>query len=44
MQLKPKVVVIGCGVSGLTCGICLLEADFDVIIIARDLPPQTTPR
>jgi D-amino-acid oxidase len=39
---KPKVVIVGCGVSGLTCGICLLEAQFEVTIVTRDLPPQTT--
>ena len=39
---KPKVIVVGCGVSGLTCGICLLEQQFEVTILARDLPPHTT--
>jgi D-amino-acid oxidase len=34
--------VIGCGVSGLSCGIRLQEAGFAVQIWARDLPPQTT--
>ena len=38
-----SVVVVGCGVSGLTCGIRLLERGFsDVTIIARDLSPNTT--
>jgi D-amino-acid oxidase len=36
------MVCVGCGVSGLSCGIRLLEAGFDVTIIARDLPPDTT--
>lgn len=38
-----SVVVVGCGVSGLTCGIRLLEEGFkDVTIMARDLSPNTT--
>ena len=37
-----EVVVVGCGVSGLSCGIRLLEAGFDVQIWARDLPLRTT--
>lgn len=36
------ILVIGCGVSGLTTGLCLLEAGHNVAIWARDLPPQTT--
>ena len=36
------IVVIGCGVSGLTTGLCLLEAGHRVTIWARDLPPHTT--
>lgn len=35
-------LVIGCGVSGLSCGIRLLEAGHTVRIWARDLPPRTT--
>ncbi|MEZ4884066.1 MAG: FAD-dependent oxidoreductase [Chitinophagales bacterium] len=35
--------IIGCGVSGLTTGICLLEAGYaNVKIISASLPPQTT--
>lgn len=41
-QAKPQVIVVGCGVSGLTCGVCLLEQQFEVTIVARDLPLQTT--
>ncbi len=41
---KNHVIIIGCGISGLSCGIRLLEADFRVTIITRDLPPQTTSR
>ena len=37
-----EMIVIGCGVSGLTCGIRLREAGFGVRIWARDLPPNTT--
>lgn len=37
-----KVIVTGCGVSGLSCGIRLLETGHDVSIWARDLPPHTT--
>ncbi|HYP38843.1 MAG TPA: FAD-dependent oxidoreductase [Chloroflexia bacterium] len=36
------VIVIGCGVSGLSCGIRLLEEGHNVAIWARDLPPHTT--
>ena len=36
------ILVLGCGVSGLTTGLCLLEANYSVTIWARDLPPQTT--
>lgn len=36
------VVIIGCGVSGLTCGILLQEAGHEVQIFARELPPITT--
>lgn len=39
---KIDVLVIGCGVSGLSSGIRLLEKKFPVTIIARDLPPDTT--
>lgn len=37
-----SVVIIGCGVSGLTSGIRLLEAGHAVTIVTRDLPEQTT--
>ena len=36
------ILVIGCGVSGLTTGLCLLEAGHSVHIWARELPPHTT--
>jgi D-amino-acid oxidase len=37
-----KILVIGCGISGLTTGLCLLEAGHTVSIWAKDLPPSTT--
>jgi D-amino-acid oxidase len=38
-----NVIIIGCGVSGLSCGIRLLQAGFGKVrIVARDLPPHTT--
>ena len=39
---KPKVLVVGCGISGLTCGVRLLEEGLDTTISARELPPHTT--
>jgi len=37
-----SVVIIGCGVSGLTSGIRLLEAGRAVTIVTRELPADTT--
>src|SRR5579883_756378 len=37
-----NVLIIGCGVSGLTTGLALLEEGHEVTIWARDLPPATT--
>ena len=37
-----EILVIGCGVSGLTSGVRLLEAGHRVHIWADELPPQTT--
>ncbi len=37
-----NILVIGCGVSGLTTALCLLQAGHTVRIWARDLPPHTT--
>jgi D-amino-acid oxidase len=37
-----RIIVVGCGVSGLSTGIRLLEAGYEVEIWARDLPPNTT--
>ncbi len=36
------ILVIGCGVSGLSTGVRLLEAGHRVTIWAKDLPPNTT--
>lgn len=36
------ILVIGCGVSGLTTGLCLQEAGHRVTIWARERPPYTT--
>lgn len=40
--MKGKIKIIGCGVSGLTVGLVLLEAGYDVEIITKDLPADTT--
>ena len=37
-----KVIVVGCGVSGLSTAICLQENGFAVEIWAEALPPHTT--
>jgi D-amino-acid oxidase len=37
-----EALIIGCGVSGLSCGIRLLEAGYRARIVARELPPRTT--
>src|SRR5438067_9572249 len=37
-----NILVIGCGVSGLTTGLCLLESGYTVSIWAKELPPFTT--
>lgn len=36
------VLILGCGVSGLTTGVSLLEAGHTVTIWTKDLPQQTT--
>ncbi len=41
---KPEAVVIGCGVSGLTSGIRLLEKGFRAKIITAEKPDQETSR
>ncbi len=37
-----QIIVVGCGVIGLTSAIRLQENGFDVTIITRDLPPNLT--
>ncbi|HEU5230836.1 MAG TPA: FAD-dependent oxidoreductase [Ktedonobacteraceae bacterium] len=37
-----NILIIGCGISGLTTGISLLQAGHSVQAWARDLPPNTT--
>jgi D-amino-acid oxidase len=37
-----QAIVLGCGVSGLSSGIRLREAGFEVTIWAKDVPPNTT--
>jgi D-amino-acid oxidase len=37
-----EVLVLGGGVSGLSCAVALLEAGHDVVLWARQMPPHTT--
>ncbi|MET9022891.1 FAD-dependent oxidoreductase [Actinopolymorpha sp. NPDC004070] len=37
-----RVLVVGAGVVGLTCAVVLAEDGFEVNVVARDLPPETT--
>ena len=37
-----RVVVVGAGVTGLTCAVRLAEAGHETHVLARDLPPETT--
>ena len=39
---RTDVVVVGCGVIGLTAAICLREAGLDARIVAAELPGATT--
>ena len=40
--LTREAIVVGCGVSGLSCAIRLAEAQFAVRIVARERTPHTT--
>jgi D-amino-acid oxidase len=40
--ILARVVVVGCGVIGLTAAICLREAGIDARIVTAELPPATT--
>lgn len=37
-----RVLVVGAGVTGLTCGVRLAEDGYDVHVLARELPLETT--
>lgn len=38
-----SITILGCGISGLSCGVKLQEAGFsDIRIISRTIPPNTT--
>ena len=39
---KKDVLILGCGVSGLTCGIRLLDNGYNVRIVSASIPPDTT--
>ena len=42
MKINSDIIVIGCGVSGLSCGIILQEYGYKTSIVATKLPPSTT--
>lgn len=43
MTTNARVTIVGCGISGLSCGVKLQETGFtNVRILARALPPNTT--
>src|SRR5690349_2994793 len=42
MAMQAKVAVVGAGVSGLTCGVILAEADYEVEILAEATGPRIT--
>ena len=39
---RPRISVVGAGVTGLTCAVRLAEAGYPVDVLARDLPLETT--
>jgi D-amino-acid oxidase len=41
-RTMSRVIVLGAGVTGLSCAVRLLEAGHDVAVVARDLPLETT--
>ena len=40
--MDKKITIIGCGVIGLTTGIRLLEANYEVTIVTKEMPQNTT--
>ena len=40
--MKPRVAIIGAGVSGLTCGVVLADAGYETAILAAEPPAETT--
>lgn len=42
-MVREKVVVVGAGVSGLTCAVRLLEAGYAVRVVAAELPTAPPP-
>jgi len=38
----PRATVVGAGVTGLTCAVRLAEAGWEIDVLARDLPAETT--
>ena len=40
--LTREAIVVGCGVSGLTTAVRLLEAGFKVRMVTRERTPNTT--
>jgi len=41
-MLDMRVIVVGAGVIGLSCAVRLAESGYDVGVLARDLPLETT--
>jgi D-amino-acid oxidase len=42
MTAKPNILVLGAGVSGLTCALSLKERGFDVTVVAEKFAPLVT--
>lgn len=42
MTINNDIIIIGCGVSGLSCGIILQEYGYKTSIVAANIPPSTT--
>ncbi len=39
---RPRIAVVGAGVSGLSCAACLLAAGAEVTVLAREVSPANT--